>query len=90
MLHVTKCMTVGCVLSVKKSDCQTLRQYVFIYQIHVSFGVVLLRCHFFSKSVGVDRCFHEKVGGRFQFRCLYMLTQRRCTTIMTYSLELWA
>ena len=44
----------------------------------------------FSKSVGVDRCFHKKVGGWFQFRCLYMLTKCRCTAFMTYSLALWA
>jgi len=29
----------------------------------------------FSRLVGVARCFHEKVGGRFQFRCLYMFTK---------------
>jgi len=44
----------------------------------------------FSRSVVVDRCFHEKVGGRFQFRCLYMFTKRCCTAFMMYSLALWA
>jgi len=54
----------------------------------VIFSVVTVSL--FSKSVGVDRCFHEKVGGRFRFRCLYMFTKRRCTAFMTYSLALWA
>jgi len=31
----------------------------------------------FSRSVGVDRCFHEKVGDRFRFRCLYTSTKYR-------------
>jgi len=44
----------------------------------------------FSRSIGVDRCFREKVGSRFQFRCLYMLTKRCSTAFMTYSLALWA
>jgi len=36
-----------------------LQCYVFV--------IVLLQCNIFSRSVGGDRCFHEKVGGRFVF-----------------------
>jgi len=32
----------------------------------------------FSRSVGVCRCFHEKVGGQSRFRCLYTCTKCHC------------
>jgi len=44
----------------------------------------------FSRSVGVGQCFHEKVGGRCRFRCLYMFTKRRCMAFMNDSLVPWA
>ena len=44
----------------------------------------------FSRSVGVCRCFRDKVGGRSRFRCLYMCTKCHCAASMTYSLEPWA
>ena len=44
----------------------------------------------FSRSIGVCRCFHEKVGGRSRFLCLYACTKCHCVVSMTYSLALWA
>ena len=43
----------------------------------------------FSRSVGVCRCFHEKVSGWSRFRYLYVCAKCHCAASTTYSLELW-
>jgi len=56
--------------------------------LRVSYSVVTVSL--FSRSVGVCRCFREKVGGLSRFRYLYACTKCYCAVSTTYSLTLWS